>query len=257
MQSQIHSSEEFHRLLDALVRELINAQIHFKLHQDLVAAIPKYAHELNQSPTFWNLTVSAHLDAALFRLLRAYDQYDNGKPSLNLRTLLARIRDNIHLFDEPNFRQRLKDNPFVDSLASTSRKPDLAQLEQDMASVSDSDPLVKRLIIWRNNLYVHLSLDQALDPHALAKKFPFLIPDVEALLKNGTEILNRYSNLFAAVVHSTNMLGRGDYMSVLNAVRETVESHKNRVQEEIDQALRREAKHRARKQGSPVSDTKG
>src|SRR5207245_10033820 len=105
MQIPIRSSEEFHRLLFALVDELVDAQIHFNLYQDLVAAIPEYSTEFNQSNTFWSLTFSAHLDATVLRICKAYDQYRCDNPSLNLTSLLEKIDDNRHLFADPNLRE--------------------------------------------------------------------------------------------------------------------------------------------------------
>src|SRR6267378_3311237 len=116
MKIDVSDSAEFKRLLEALVDELIDARDHFRLHQDLDAAIPEYGVEFNQSPVFWNMTRSAHMDATLIRLFKAYDLYE-GKPSLNLRNFLETIKAHLHLFDEPNFRERLKENAFVDSLA--------------------------------------------------------------------------------------------------------------------------------------------
>jgi HEPN superfamily AbiU2-like protein len=117
MQINVSDSAEFKRLLEALVDELIDARDHFRFHQDFDAAIPEYQAEFNQSPAFWTFTLSAHMDATLLRLGKAYDLYE-GKPSLNLRNLLETIEANLHFFDEPSFRERLKNNPFVDSLAA-------------------------------------------------------------------------------------------------------------------------------------------
>jgi hypothetical protein len=50
--------------------------------------------------------------------------------------LVSLIKANLHLFDEPNFRERLKDSAFVDSLAADVRRPDSSQLEKDLESVS-------------------------------------------------------------------------------------------------------------------------
>src|SRR5271165_6903785 len=110
MRIRVADSKEFRRLIDALGDELVDAKIHFKLYQDLVAAIPEYRDEFSQSWTFWSLTINAHLDAAALRLCKAYDQYGNNKPTLNLRSLLDTINENLKLFDEPNFRERLKEN---------------------------------------------------------------------------------------------------------------------------------------------------
>lgn len=233
MQIEIHDSDEFHRLLSALVGELVDAQIHFNLYKDLTADMPEYAVEFNQSWTFWSLTLSAQLDAVVHRLCKAYDQYGSGNPTVNLRNLLDTIDANQYLFDEPNFRERLKDNPFVDSLAATPRRPDPAQLQQDMRSVSDTDPLVKKLIIWRNNFYAHRSSAHALDAEAFASKYAISIPDIEALLANGVAIVNRYSDLFIATHHSTNIVGREDYRWLLNAARAALEAYEACIQEDI------------------------
>ena len=49
MKIDVKDSAEFKRLLEALVDELIDAHDHFRLHQDLDAAIPDYQVEFNQS----------------------------------------------------------------------------------------------------------------------------------------------------------------------------------------------------------------
>ena len=230
MQISVRDSDEFHRLLLALVDELVDAQIHFNLHQDLAAAMPDYVAEFSQSWTFWSLTLGAHMDAVILRLCKAYDQYGGDNPSLNLRSLLGTIKANLHLFDEPNFRERLKDSAFVDSLAADARRPNLAEIEKDLESVSNGNPQVKRLTIWRNNYYAHRSRTSALDPAAFARENPLQFPEIEALLSNGVTIVNRYSHLFIAAVHSTGIVGRDDYMSVLKSVRKDLEAQEAHVQ---------------------------
>src|SRR5215471_15681367 len=123
----VRDSGEFKQLLEALINDLLDAREHFRLHQDIDAAIPAYREEFNQTAAFWNLIRQALIDAALLRLCRVYD-LSEGNPNLTLRNFLDTIKDNLHLFDEPNFRERLKHNPFVDSLAREPRKPDLSVL---------------------------------------------------------------------------------------------------------------------------------
>ena len=230
MKIDVEDSAEFKRLLEALVDELIDAHDHFRLHQDLNAAIPDYQAEFNQSAGFWTFTLSAHMDATLLRLCKAYDLYE-GKPSLNLRNFLETIEANLHLFDEPNFRQRLKDNPFVDSLAAEPRKPDTPQLHTDLKSVSAADQLVKKLAIWRNNYFAHRSRSSALDPKGFTKQNLILFSEIEALIDNGLRIVNRYSSLFSATVHTS--LPIKDYKYLLNAARRDLEAREARIQEQF------------------------
>ena len=144
MKIEIESPEQFSSLLNALVNECVNAEIYFKLHKDLLAAIPEYKEVFNQSNTFWSLTVQALFDATLSRLCRAYDQHSQ---SLSLINLLDTIEANMEIFDTDSFKERLQGNPFVESLAEEARKPDINKLNEDRMLVNDRDSLVKKLII--------------------------------------------------------------------------------------------------------------
>jgi len=230
MKIDVTDSAQFKRLLEVLVDELIDAHDHFRLHQDLNAAIQDYQAEFNQSAAFWTFTLSAHMDATLLRLCKAYDLYE-GKPSLNLRNFLETIQANLHFFDEPNFRERLKDNPFVDSLAADPRKPDSAQLQKDLESVSNADPLVKKLTIWRNNYFAHRSRSSALDPRGFAKQNPILFSEIKALIDNGLRIVNVYSSLFTAAVHTS--LPVKDYKYLLDAVRRDLKVRDAELEKQI------------------------
>jgi hypothetical protein len=230
MKLKFKSAEEFRRLLTALLGDLVDARFHFSLHQNLAKAGEEYATEFAQSPTFWGLTLNAHMDAVLLRLCRAYDTYEHT--ALTLRNLLDTIQAHLSIFDEPNFRQRLKGNSFVDSLAAELRPPDQAQLKNDIKAVSNSDPLVHKLVMWRHNYIAHRNSHFALNPKQFDAQYPLLFAEIDVLLNRGLEIGNRYSLLFDASAHSTLMVGRDDYLRVLKAVREHVEASERRLDEE-------------------------
>jgi hypothetical protein len=59
-------------------------------------------------------------EAAVLRFCRIYDQEDSAN---HLHGLLLTIREDLVLFDEAHFRERLKHNPHVDSLASYGTIP--------------------------------------------------------------------------------------------------------------------------------------
>jgi hypothetical protein len=230
MKLKLKSADEFRRLLTTLLNDLLDARFHFVLHQNLVKVSEEYAKEFGQSPTFWGLTFSAHIDAVLVRLCRAYDTYDHKV--LNLQNLLETIQANLSIFAEPNFRQRLKGNAFVDSLAAELKAPDRMQLQKDIAAVSTSDPLVRTLIMWRHNYIAHRNTHFALNPTQLNSQYPLLFTEIDVLLNRALEVGNRYSLLFDASAHSTMMIGRDDYLHVLKAVREHVETRERQLEEE-------------------------
>ncbi len=226
---KITSADHFGALLQGLANDIVDANIHFRLFQDLNESIAEYCTELNQSPTFWNLTISAQLDAALIRLCRAFDSQQSA---LSLSTWLATIASNLEIFDTPNFKERLSDNPFVESLASEDRRPSKDQLDKDSALASSRDPLVKKLLRWRNNVVAHRSPLETISPSSAAGS-PLELDKIKALLKRAHELLDRYSQLFQAVTHSTSMIGADDYKYVLKSIRDSVTESKREFDEEM------------------------
>jgi hypothetical protein len=229
-QIQVADVAEFKRLLDVLLDELIDAEDHFRLNKQLRAAISEYQAALNEAGVFWNMTFSAHMDAALMRLCRAYDLYGGGKPTLNLRSFLETVKANLHFFDERNFRERLKDNPYLESLADDHHKPDGSRLEMDLEFVT-SGPPVKKLTIWRNNYVAHRSITSALGPNDFTTKYPLTFDEIGELIEKGLSIMNHYSSQFNA----SHYIGfqSTDYKNVLNAIKRDFERRQAEIEHEI------------------------
>lgn len=216
----IKNSLEFERLLKALSDDVIDAHIHYRLYQDIVESISEHPLVVQQSNTFWTFTLQAHLNSSVYALLRAYDQ---NSSSLHLRSWLCTIRDNLHLFDETGFRERLKDNPYVASLAQDSKKPDATTLEEDIFACSNSDQTVKTLTIYRGSRIAHRSAKNTIATHEISDSHALTFEDMESLLERAKTILNRYSYLFDASVYSTQVVGHDDYEYIFKCVEEKVE----------------------------------
>ena len=226
---RIKSHEEFEKLLTSIASDTVTATIHWRLHQELWAAKADWTREMAQSWTFWSLTIIAHYEVALVRLGRLYDEHEGA---LSLARLLATIEDNLEVFDEPAFRERLKGNPFVDSLASTARRPDGAILSDDRRLVVGSDPLVAKLVAARDKAVAHR------DPRVVLGTLPnpslaLASSDLQELLDRAGQIANRYTHLFRASVYSMNMVGADDFKTVLGYVRTGLARHEDLIQEEL------------------------
>ncbi len=152
MEIKIKSGDELSKLLDALALEIVDANIYHRLYTDLVDSIKDNARGFTQSNTFWSFTIDSLHDARMIRLCRVFDQESK---TLNLFNLLETIKANVQFFEQKHFRQRLKENAFVDSLAEVDRIPNESQLQKDIWFASDQNPLVKKLMIWRNNIIAH------------------------------------------------------------------------------------------------------
>ena len=221
---------QFRHLLASLAQEMVDANIHWKLRRDLAEQAQAFSAVYNESPTFWSLTFQAHVDATVFRLIRIFD---GNSASLSLRNLLDTIAANLDIFDSDKFRVRLQTNPFVDSLASDAHRPDASQLAADMKFVSNENPLVKNLTVWRNNLFAHKSAANVVENRDLSTDYPLTDKGVDDLLLNAMAILNRYSSLFEAATYSTKIVGADDFQYVLKTIQARLDEHEKEIEREL------------------------
>ena len=218
---------EFQRLLEGLANDIVDAHIHFKLYKELLAASSEFPLVMIQSNTFWSTTLKAHLNTSLFMLTKAYDQHDKA---LHLFSFLKTIKANPDLFSETKFRERKKDNPYVDSLASECRTPDLAKLDSDISLCSPNDPLVKTLTILRGNVLAHRNAENTASGRSISETHPLIFENFEVLLNRALEILNTYSSLFEASTYSTKAIGADDFRYIFECVNSSVK--KSRLESE-------------------------
>jgi len=212
MTVRIKTPDDFDRMLKALASDVVDAAIHLRLYKNLREAVPEYVRELNQSPAFWNLTFAAHFDAVLARLARAYDQHSS---SLSLLTL-------------------------VDSVSQAPRSPgtptvsiDSAELRRDRQSVSPKDPLVKRLVSLRGNIFAHRNAANVIDSLGLEVRFGFSMQELDELSDRAVAILNRYGQILRRNTWSTKMVGHDDYLGVLKSVRAAVLAYEQSIEQQI------------------------
>ena len=221
----VSASEEFARLLKALADDVVYAHIHWRMATDLGASLVQQPLVETQSQTFWYLTHKAHVAASLQHLCRAFDQEQS---SLHLLSWLRTIEGNLHIFAVDAFKERLKTNPYVQSLAASAQRPDPAALALDIAACIATDPLVRKLTIYRGSTAAHRSKKLALRPRAAGQPPLLTDEDVGVLLSRAKTVLNRYSNMFSAEVHSTSMIGHDDYKYIFQSVEENVTAARRR-----------------------------
>ncbi len=219
MAIQVSNEEEFRRLLRALSLELVDANISFKMHTKLIAAgEADQMATMNEAWTFWSLTIQAHIDSAIFRLCRIFDQDDTN---LGLRGLLDTIRANQHLFSKKFFVARMQSLPDPES---SYEALDLARLETDMRyATRNTNDVVDRLIKIRHNYYSHRNASDVVADRNVSETYPHMRDEVGDLLDGGLAIVNRYSALFDMNVWSSKIVGSDDYHYVLRAAKERLD----------------------------------
>ena len=243
MKINIRTGEELNQLLDALAYEIVDANIYHRLFCSLVDSISTNQKEFRQSNTFWGLTLDALREARLTRLCRIYDQESNG---LNLVNLLDTIKANLNLFEEEHFRIRLQGNAFIDSLAQEHRVPPVAELNLDIEFSSIRNPLVKKLMIWRNNIVAHKGTKVSLGKDQILADNPLSEAEMEQLLDRSFEIFNRYSSLYRASTWSRQIIGHDDYKSLLKFLNLGLKKWDEDLKKERRELLKVEAEQKDR-----------
>lgn len=213
------NSDQLHAGITVLANDVVDAVVHWKLSRGILEASKSWPLVIQQSNTFWLLTIKAHVDVSVLAMCRVFDQQNT---SLHLLVLLQLIEENLSLFEVSNFRERLRDNPFVASLSESARVPDAKQLENDISLCSLNDPLVKLLMKHRNNNVAHLGRKTHLNRINPNIDDEITNADFEMLLTRAVEIINRYSNLFGAEYYSTQMVGHEDYKTIFRWIQERV-----------------------------------
>ncbi len=231
MEIRISSSEELEKLLDSLALDIVDANVYYQLFKALNESIPEFHKEFAQSNTFWYLTIKAIYEAYLTRLCRIFDQHSQ---SLNMVNLLDTIKANLHQFEESNFRERMKGNAFVDSLADVSRVPTLAQIDADIEFSSQRNEIVDKLMLWRGNVHAHKGAKVTLGKAKRVESNQIVVVEIELLLDRCFEMLNRYMSLYKATSWSRQAIGHDDYLSLLKLLRQGIEKREADIQRDYD-----------------------
>lgn len=229
--SKIRSPEQLHLVIEAVQRDLVQANCYYRLFRDVNNAVAEYTREMNQSRVFWSLTRDALLDAARLRLCRVYER-EKDKNANSLGYLLAAIKHNLHMFEFEPFQERLKSNEYIDPYESW-KKLDEAQLDADILFATESNSAVRRLVFWRDKQFVHRDSTHIIRKIRIGKEKLPTYGDIGSLLDNGLTIANRYSALFNQHTWGRTMVGHDDYAFVLKLIRDGLKLRRERLNAEL------------------------
>jgi len=198
---------EFDMMTEKLVSELQAAYMFFEMYCAIEDEIPHHSEAMNKSKHFWSLTRNAHLAATRSTLARIYDQDDKN---LSVKSWLRKFKVG-----------HLKDEYFQSNdLDKFSRKPLVAgEIDDDIESVSDQDPLVKTLYVrHRHTEIAHLSLKNAQKGVSFFERYPLSRLDIQALIDRAAELINKYSAHHSGRAYAMTTFQNRDYKYILDKI---------------------------------------
>jgi hypothetical protein len=217
MSNPINISNDIHfeKLLKRLSDDILSAPAFLRMDKQLSEFFEKYRDEVVQAEFFWGMVAPAVRETALLRLSRVYDQRPD---TLSLRTLLATIEANKHLFEDDMVRKRVN-TAFANSITPGSHLPNAKTIQTDLALVSSSDPLVNKIVIWRGNFGAHVSAKLTIENTLGDEKVPTQ-EEAFSLADRALKVFNHYTSLFHAVSYSMKYLNEeGSLESVFKYMR--------------------------------------
>jgi hypothetical protein len=234
---QISGEIDFEKLLKQLSDDIITAPVFLRMDNQLSEHFEKYSDEVNQAAFFWSMVAIAVRETGRSRLARIYDKQ---KSALSLRKLLVTIEANKHLFDDSAVEKRVQpvDPSFAQNIVPGSHFPNSKTLEQDLALVSPGDPLVDKVLIWRNNFGAHISPSQTIQKTILDEELPTQ-DEAFNLCKRAFDIFNRYSSLFRNdSISEVNLGEKGSIDSVFRHLRSGLAAGRKARDEAAEQLLK-------------------
>ena len=171
---RIGSRDEFDSLVEHMTHEAYRARDNWDFWAAMEKAFDEYSIELNQTPAFWELTRRAHKDAVALRLGRLYDPHASAT---SLGNLLQTMKENV--FHAGTI--------FPPSLANL----DMTELDREITDVSDADPIVKKLLLIRNEYLAHRD-----KRHVTRGTFAYLPSldrdEISTLITRALDLLSKY-----------------------------------------------------------------
>jgi hypothetical protein len=220
----VYTDEQLTKLFRAVGREIMIAHAFYKLHANLRKRVRGYALEFTTASNFWGLTLWGLWLGAVGSLCRAYDQHKKG---LGLLQLLVMLRDAAA--KPPGARRGITAKRF----------------ETDIQSVSYSDPLAKKLLWQRDNLYSHVNLENVLNDAIHPPKYMLQHRDFKLLLARAKRIINRYGDAYISNTWSMTNARDGDYKIVLDAQKEATKTYERQMKAQ-ERQCKREARRAAK-----------
>lgn len=206
-------AREFSRRLTALAQDIIDAHIHYKLWRDLQRQHKTNPHVMTQSPTFWRLTLKAHLTTCLHHLSRVFVPERNA---MSVGMLLAVIRDNDMVFRRK--ASALAASPLAECLSKNGKVLDASSLTEDIALCAGGDVLVRKLIDARAKGFAKVGTKVGVSARRDADAAVLSFREMEILLMRALLVFRRYSDLFEATSQSGKIIATDDFKVLFDRV---------------------------------------
>ena len=221
----------FQKYYGKLIGETLHTRTHLKLWESLENYKASYLDELSQAPHFFTYTIKAHLDDTLLTLSRILDRH---KKQLSIWKFLNFAEQNHEIFSTQAFRQRMKGNPYYESLTESHTPVTPEDVDEDRQKLESIQNTVNNLTAWRNKVIAHIDRQFLLSGKIVAEEYPLQLQQLQEVIDTLLKVLNRYSNAYNSSTYLEKIPGEDDVQFVMDCIRFYIEEHNREISAQLE-----------------------
>jgi hypothetical protein len=184
--------EQFIKYHDRLRDELNRAYTHHEICKTLrKLTSSNYLNELNVAPSFFSLTVDAHLFATIMGINRFIDEHARA---FKMKTFFEFIERNFNIFSDEAYIKHLRNKGYDDQdceywLKKRTRiTHDIVNRDKEIIENLPAENLKD----WRDKKLAHIDEIYVLKDAKVSQESPITSADIDQIINTLHEVLNRY-----------------------------------------------------------------
>jgi len=187
--------EQFLKYHDRLRDELNRAYTHHEICKTLKKLVSNYINEINEAPSFFGLTIDAHLFATIMSINRFIDEHARA---FKMEKFFVFIERNFNIFSDEASIKRLRDKGYDDEDCEYRLK-NRTKVTHD--TIKKDKEIVKNLPAgnlkdWRDKKLAHIDETYVLTDAKVSQESPITSADIDQIISTLHEILNRYLSAY-------------------------------------------------------------
>lgn len=191
----ITPEEQFLKYHDRLRDELNRAYTHHEICKTLKMLTSSYLNEINTAPSFWGLTIDAHLFATIMSINRFIDEHARA---FRMKTFFTFIEKNFNIFSDEAYEKRLRNKGYDDQdciyWLKNRTKVTHDIIERDKETIENLP--ARNLKDWRDKKLAHIDEIYVLTDATVSQESPITSADIDQIIGTLHDVLNRYSSAY-------------------------------------------------------------
>ncbi len=212
-------------LFERLRDQLIFVQLTRNIIKYLLRLNADYSAELDQAPTYFNVTLNATVVSMVIRLHTFFDR----RNQVSMDSFFDFVEEHIDLFSEEAYCRRLSLQGYgqerIKRVASERTRITPKKVQEQRNTIGEMPSM--NLRIWRNQLLAHVDLAAVVHNKKLGDRYPIIWEEIDAIISGLKIILSDYGIAYNATSFLLAMDFEHEIRSILNAFREDSKRRKS------------------------------